>query len=167
VTGEGLRIELLENELGTFFDSGNANPTVGAKDVLKSLAEELGKLPNHVVMEGHTDAKPFAVSRAYTNWELSADRANAARRLMVEQGLREEQLTQVRGFAATRPRKPDPLDPSNRRITVIVQYLTTDKNAAGADAQADTRSQEAKATEAKSDKSEEEAKGHGGGAGGH
>jgi chemotaxis protein MotB len=167
VTGEGLRIELLENELGTFFDSGNANPTVGAKDVLKSLAEELGKLPNHVVMEGHTDAKPFAVSRAYTNWELSADRANAARRLMVEQGLREEQLTQVRGFAATRPRKPDPLDPSNRRITVIVQYLTTDKNAAGADAQADTRSQEAKATEAKSDKSEEEAKGHGGGTGGH
>ena len=75
-------------------------------------------------MEGHTDSKPYSAASTYTNWELSSDRANAARRLMLLHGIRTDQVTQVRGFADQRLRKKEnPLDPSNRRISLIVQYL--------------------------------------------
>ena len=91
------------------------------------LAGELGKLPNKVSIEGHTDSKPYAGVRDYGNWELSADRANAARRLMQEEGLGQDQVSQIRGFADQSLRKKDnPLDPSNRRITLIVQYIVKD-----------------------------------------
>src|SRR5262249_53587274 len=84
----------------------------------------LAKLPNNVSIEGHTDAKPFAGTGSYGNWELSTDRANAARRIMQENGLGEKQVTQVRGFADQMLRTPDkPLDPSNRRVSVIVHYV--------------------------------------------
>ena len=77
-------------------------------------------------MEGHTDAKPYATMSNYGNWELSADRANAARRLIQQNGVRQDQVTQVRGYADQKLRKPDaPLDPSNRRISLIVHYLDT------------------------------------------
>jgi chemotaxis protein MotB len=124
VTAEGLRIELLETENGTFFPSGNADPTDKGKEILILLAQELSKLPNNLSVEGHTDAKPYATKGIYTNWELSADRANAARRLLHASGIRPGQVTQVRGFADQRLRKPkDPEDPSNRRISIIVQYI--------------------------------------------
>jgi chemotaxis protein MotB len=124
VTTEGLRIELLESDVGTFFESGNSHPSVRGKELLQTLAQELGKLPNKVSIEGHTDSKPFADGVAYGNWELSADRANAARRLMQENGLAADQVSQVRGFADQNLRKPEaPLDSSNRRISLIVQYL--------------------------------------------
>jgi chemotaxis protein MotB len=124
VTGEGLRIELLETEKGMFFESGSSAPSEFGKDLLARLAAELGKLPNKIFMEGHTDAKPFADSRGYSNWELSADRANSARRIMQSSGIRGDQITQVRGYADQRLRNPkDPNDASNRRISVIVQYL--------------------------------------------
>jgi len=88
------------------------------------LAEELSKLPNKISIEGHTDSNPYSPSTSYGNWELSTDRANAARRLMQANGIRSDQVTQVRGFADQRLRKPEaPLDPSNRRISLIVQYL--------------------------------------------
>jgi chemotaxis protein MotB len=124
VTNEGLRIELTESAAGTFFDSGSTTISADGKDILKALAEELGKLPNHIAMEGHTDSKPYPPGATYTNWELSADRANAARRLVQADGIRADQITQVRGFADQRLRKPeDPQDPSNRRISLIVEYL--------------------------------------------
>jgi chemotaxis protein MotB len=124
VTNEGLRIELTESAAGTFFDSGSARMSADGSDLLKMLALELGKLPNHLAMEGHTDSKQYPAGAPYGNWELSADRANAARRMMQGNGIREDQVTQVRGFADQRLRKPDaPLDPSNRRISLIVQYL--------------------------------------------
>jgi chemotaxis protein MotB len=82
ITPEGLRIELLESETGTFFQIGNSAPSDNGKALLSLLAQELGKLPNHVSIEGHTDSKPYAGRREYGNWELSTDRANAARRLM-------------------------------------------------------------------------------------
>ena len=124
VTAEGLRIELMETEKGTFFASGVAQPSDDGKQILAMLAKELGKLPNTVSIEGHTDARPYAASGNYSNWELSADRANAARRVMQENGLGTRQITQVRGYADQRLRKPkDPEDPSNRRISVVVQYL--------------------------------------------
>ena len=125
ITGEGLRVELLETANGVFFESGSPRPSSSCVDVLTRLAEELAKLPNRVVMEGHTDSKPMGESDVYTNWELSADRANAARRVMVSAGLRPEQIDQVRGFAAQQPfKKDDPTHPSNRRITILVQYQT-------------------------------------------
>jgi chemotaxis protein MotB len=124
VTAEGLRIELLEAEKGTFFASGVAVPNDDGKQILAMLAQELGKLPNTISIEGHTDAKPFSSGTNYGNWELSADRANAARRVMQEAGLRPHQVTQVRGYADQKLRKPDaPEDPSNRRITLIIHYL--------------------------------------------
>jgi chemotaxis protein MotB len=123
VTTEGLRIELLESEKGTFFPSGIAEPTEQGKEILILLAGELSKLPNSLSVEGHTDARPFSAKGMYSNWELSSDRANAARRLMQANGIRAGQISQVRGFADQRLRKPkDPEDASNRRISVIVQH---------------------------------------------
>ena len=124
VTAEGLRIELSESASGTFFDTGSAKLNGDGSEMLITLAQELGQLPNKLSIEGHTDSKPYAPSAAYGNWELSSDRANAARRVMQANGVRADQVTQVRGFADQRLRKPDdPLDPSNRRISLIVQYV--------------------------------------------
>jgi chemotaxis protein MotB len=127
VTAEGLRIELLESEKGTFFDSGSSALNKSGQEMLVLLAEELGQVPNYISIEGHTDAKPFAERTNYSNWELSSDRANAARRLMQQSGVRADQVSQVRGFADQRLRDPkDPLEASNRRISIIVQYLSRD-----------------------------------------
>jgi len=127
VTAEGLRIELLESDKGTFFDSGSSTLNDSGKEMLTLIAAELGKVPNRLSVEGHTDAKPFAGKSSYSNWELSADRANAARRLMQQVGLREDQVSQVRGFADQHLRNAkDPMDPSNRRVSIIVQYINTD-----------------------------------------
>ena len=124
VTGEGLRIEMSENESGVFFDSGSSNPSAAGVEFIQLLANELGKMPNQLVIEGHTDAKPFK-DPSYTNWELSADRANAARRLMDSRGLRADQIQQVRGFADRQLRNPGkPEDASNRRISIIVKYAS-------------------------------------------
>jgi chemotaxis protein MotB len=117
----------MESENGTFFELGSPQPTPALKDLLKVLSGELGTLPNKISIEGHTDSKPYSISRAYDNWDLSSERANAARRIMQEQGIRPDQVSQVRGFADQRPRLPQtPDDPSNRRISVIVQYLVKD-----------------------------------------
>ena len=130
VTAEGLRIELMEAESGTFFESGNPVPTSGGREFLVALAHELGKLPNKISIEGHTDAKPFAKAGNYGNWELSADRANAARRLMQENGVNLDQVIEIRGYADQQLRKREaPEDPSNRRISLIVQYLPKGKDA--------------------------------------
>jgi chemotaxis protein MotB len=126
VTSEGLRIELMESASGTFFDSGRPQLNPDGSAMITQLAEELGKLPNKLSIEGHTDAKPYASAGPYGNWELSTDRANAARRLMQANGVSADQVTQVRGFADQRLRnEKDPLDPANRRVTVIVHYLPT------------------------------------------
>jgi chemotaxis protein MotB len=124
VTGEGLRIEMLENETGIFFDSGSAQPTEKCRALLALLATQLGSLPNKLLIEGHTDSRPFNNGEGYTNWELSTDRANAARRLMLTDGIRRDQVAQVRGFADQNLLIPkDPANASNRRVSVIVQYV--------------------------------------------
>jgi chemotaxis protein MotB len=123
VTGEGLRIEMLESEKGRFFENGEPLPTETGKALLVLLAHEVDKMPNALLIEGHTDSTPYDSPR-YSNWELSADRANAARRIMQENGVRGDQIAQVRGFADQQLRLPaKPADPSNRRISIIVQYL--------------------------------------------
>jgi chemotaxis protein MotB len=154
VTSDGLRIELLETEAGMFFESGRAQPTETGSELLARLAAELGKLPNHLLIEGHTDAKPFSRDGAYSNWELSTDRANAARKLMVGNGVTGQQIAQVRGFAERQLRHTDePEAASNRRVSVIVQYLTATPEEAAkaveearqeAQAEAEARRNEAK-----------------------
>ena len=129
ITSEGLRIELLESATSTFFDSGNPAPNHDGQDILIALSKELGTIPNKIAGEGHTDSKPYLGKGNYSNWELSVDRANAARRIMQQNGIREDQIMQVRGFADQHLRKPgDPLDPSNRRVSLIVQYLNKAKD---------------------------------------
>lgn len=127
ITPEGLRIELLEDKNGTFYQSGSAQLSANGQELLALLAGELKTLPNSLLIEGHTDATQYSTDASYSNWELSADRANSARRLMQQDGVRADQVTQVRGYADQFLRvKNNPYDPSNRRISILV------KNADGA-----------------------------------
>jgi chemotaxis protein MotB len=122
VTSEGLRIELIEDKNGTFYQSGSARLSDKGQDLLALLAGELGTLPNHLLIEGHTDATQYSSDASYTNWELSADRANSARRLLQQDGVHSDQVTQVRGYADQLLRvKNNPFDPSNRRISILVK----------------------------------------------
>jgi chemotaxis protein MotB len=123
ITPEGLRIELIEDKKGTFFESGSAQLSQTGQELLGMLAGQLKPLPNKLFLEGHTDAKPYSADNAYTNWELSADRANSARRLLQADGVGKNQISQVRGYADQLLRvKNDPMDPSNRRVSLIVQW---------------------------------------------
>jgi chemotaxis protein MotB len=123
VTGDGLRVELLENEKGIFFQSSSAALSKLGEELIIRLAQELAKLPNQLIIEGHTDAKPFGGQAEYTNWELSTDRANSGRRLIETHGTRPGQIVQVRGFADQNLRDPaHPDEASNRRVSVIVRY---------------------------------------------
>lgn len=122
VTPEGLRIELIEDKNGTFYQSGSARLSNSGQELLGLLAGELKTLPNSLLIEGHTDASRYSDDATYSNWELSADRANAARRLLQQDGVRGDQVTQVRGYADQLLRvKSNPYDPSNRRISILVK----------------------------------------------
>ena len=124
ITQEGLRIEMLEDKNGTFYQSGSAQLSPNGQELLAVLAGELKTLPNKLLIEGHTDAAQYSTNANYSNWELSADRANAARRLLQQDGVGPDQVTQVRGFADELLRvKSNPYDPSNRRITILVKNL--------------------------------------------
>jgi chemotaxis protein MotB len=123
VTPEGLRIELLESEVRTFFESGSAQPSDSGKHMLGMLAGELGAMQNKLLLEGHTDARPFATGSGYSNWELSSDRANAARKLMQASGIKLDQVAEVRGYADQHLRNTqDPDNASNRRVSIVVKY---------------------------------------------
>ena len=121
-TDEGLRIQIQDKAAQVLFDSGSASLKSYTLSILKEIAKELGKLPNRVVIGGHTDAAQFS-SNGRTNWELSSERANAARRVMESAagGLRSGQVRRVTGYADTIPLEgKDPKDPQNRRISIIV-----------------------------------------------
>jgi chemotaxis protein MotB len=125
VTDEGLRIEMREAPDDGFFDSGSAQVKPSTVAMLEVIASQLGELPNRVAVEGHTDSRPYSAEShqaGYSNWELSADRANSARRILESAGLQTRQIEAVRGFADTRLRKADqPMDPGNRRISIVVR----------------------------------------------
>jgi chemotaxis protein MotB len=121
VTKEGLRIDLVEESEGLFFDIGKAQLKAETVRLLKVIATHLAAMPNMVAVEGYTDARPY-VRSGYSNWDLSTDRANSARKVLEENGLRKNQIAQVRGFADRNLRVPDkPLDFSNRRVSILLQ----------------------------------------------
>lgn len=126
VTGEGLKIDLIEEKGGTFFESGSPKLSANGVALLNLLSTQLKLLPNRLLIEGHTDAQPYSNDTGYTNWELSSDRANSARRLLQAGGVGPNQISQVRGYADQELRVPaNPLDPANRRVSLIVQWMDT------------------------------------------
>ena len=126
ITAEGLRIDLLEKERGLFFTEGSPAPTEAGQRLLKLLAGEISRLPNPIVIEGHTDARPYrgaTPSEGYGNWELAVERANAARRLLHSFGVPAGQVAEVCGFADRRLLdSKHPSDARNRRISVVVRF---------------------------------------------
>jgi chemotaxis protein MotB len=119
-TEEGVRIELMEDEKGTFFERGAKRLTGIGERVVRAIGATLGKKDHPVVIEGHTDSLAYAGGE-YSNWDLSTDRANAARKLLTASGLPAQQVKGVRGYAAERPRFRDrPEDPRNRRVSILL-----------------------------------------------
>ncbi len=126
-TDEGLRIQVQDKAAQVLFDSGSSKVKPYTLSILKEIAQELGKLPNHVVIGGHTDSQRYA-SQAYTNWELSSERANAARRVLESSGLRVDQVRRTTGYSDTIPLEGhDPKDSQNRRISIVVLSSATEQ----------------------------------------
>lgn len=127
MTDEGLRIELIEDSTAMFFESGSAVPSSRGRLLLELIGRELAADPNQVTIEGHTDARPFAAGGSgYGNWELSVDRANAARRIVGAAGVEAGRFDEIRGHADRKLRYPDaPYDPRNRRVSILVQLDRT------------------------------------------
>ncbi|MBI5323803.1 MAG: OmpA family protein [Ignavibacteriae bacterium] len=125
MTKEGLRIELIESSESMFFELGSSNVKPKARELLVKLGQEIGKLPNQVDIEGHTDSRKYAGKAVYSNWELSSDRANASRRVLESNGFWEGQVDKVTGFADRRLRNnSNPFDISNRRVSILVKQMS-------------------------------------------
>lgn len=127
MTPEGLRIQIVDQEGKPMFESGSARPLPPAEKLLGVVAKAVIGLPNKISVRGHTDSKQYGNDRGYTNWELSADRANASRRVMLAQNLPVERIENVQGKADREPLdKNNPEAPKNRRISIILlkQSLT-------------------------------------------
>jgi chemotaxis protein MotB len=132
VTGEGLRIQLMEAADSTFFDVGGASMSPAGVEAVRTVAQAIAPLVFDVVLEGHTDARPYADRKGYGNWELSSDRANAARRLLEENGVDPRRIKAVRGFADQRLRFPDePLSDRNRRVSILMLDRSAEGGASG------------------------------------
>ena len=123
MTTEGLRIEMLDdNTQDAFFEVGSSNVRPQLFDILKVITENVKKLPNKIAIEGHTDSRPYGSTLNYSNWQLSSDRANAARQAMESEGLPPTQLEALHAYGSARLRYPDkPLDPRNRRIAIVIR----------------------------------------------
>jgi len=128
MTSEGLRIILNESENSpAFFEPGSSKLLQKSAIILVTIAKELGQLNNHLVVEGHTDAA-YTSQTGYSNWELSADRANSARQLMDVSGLYQGQVREVRGYSDKFPMiVENPNDPRNRRVSILVLYEAREK----------------------------------------
>lgn len=121
ITPEGLRIQIVDKQNRPMFDTGSATLKPYTVAILHELAGFIDQAPNKVSISGHTDDAPYNGSDHYSNWELSADRANAARRQLLDGGLEDGKIARVVGLAASVPfDKADPSDPINRRISIIM-----------------------------------------------
>jgi chemotaxis protein MotB len=121
ITPEGLRIQIVDKQNRPMFDTGSATLEPYTVAILHELAGFIDQAPNKISISGHTDDAPYSSNHSYSNWELSADRANAARRALLDGGLAEEKIARVVGLAASVPfDKTNPSDPINRRISIIL-----------------------------------------------
>lgn len=125
VVKEGLRIELIDSANDVFFEIGTAELKPEARRILLKIGAEISKLKNKIIIEGHTDSRQYRNDgTGYTNFELSADRANSAKRALVAGGVSEKQIDEIRGYADTRLRDPkDPYSYVNRRISITLKYI--------------------------------------------
>jgi chemotaxis protein MotB len=120
-TPEGLRIQIVDQDQVSMFALGSAVPNPQTRKLLAEVARVVAKLPNRIAVSGHTDATPYSASSTYTNWELSTDRAQASRRMLVEDGLPSERIQRVMGKADREPLiANDPTSPRNRRISIVL-----------------------------------------------
>ena len=135
VTPDGLQIQIIDDQKRPMFDSGSAAVKPYMRDILREIGIVLADVENKVSMDGHTDRTPYGnAARGYSNWELSADRANAARRELVLAGMPEEKLVRVVGMASSLLLEPDnPFSPSNRRISILVMTKDAEERMLGAD----------------------------------
>lgn len=125
-TKDGLKIELVENKYNLFFSIGSAEIRPKGKEIIALLAKEIGKLPNSVEIDGHTDSRKYSTSQNYGNWELSTDRANSTRKYMESKGLWKGQINLVAGYADKQlANKENPFAKENRRVTIYIKYLKT------------------------------------------
>lgn len=121
ITQDGLRIQIMDAENRPMFDLGSARLQPYFEDILLAMVDTIKAVPNKISISGHTDAKPFAGTGDFGNWELSANRANAARRVLVAGGYEEEQVARVVGYASSALfDRENPLNPVNRRIDITV-----------------------------------------------
>jgi len=129
ITSEGLRIQIVDRENRPMFDLGGTRLKPYTREILRELTETINQVPNHVSITGHTDATPFSRERQdYTNWELSADRANSARREMTQAKMPEKKFGRVVGLAdSVMFDKEDPYNPVNRRISIVVLNKATER----------------------------------------
>jgi chemotaxis protein MotB len=131
ITTEGLRIQIVDEKNRPMFRSGSAQLESYTKDILHEIGKMLNQVPNKVSLSGHTDAQPYSVGdKGYGNWELSADRANASRRELIVGGMSDEKIVRVVGLSsAVLFDKIDPLNPINRRISIIVMNKKAEESA--------------------------------------
>lgn len=129
ITQEGLRIQIIDQDKRPMFNIASAKMESYAAQIIDLLAPTINELPNRISISGHTDARPFPGSgQGYSNWELSSDRANAARKELIHGGLKEEKVVRVIGLSSSVPlNKNDPFDPINRRISIIVMNKQTEE----------------------------------------
>lgn len=129
ITMEGLRVQILDEENRPMFNIGSNQMEGYAVEIMQKIAPIINQLPNHISIIGHTDARPYAGgNRGYSNWELSADRANSARRALVTSGVQENKFMRIVGLADSIPLdRANPLNPINRRISIIVMNLATER----------------------------------------
>ena len=121
VSEDGLMVQIIDREGRPLFNSGQARLQPYAREILWTIGRIFGNVPNRVSIYGHTDAAPFTAREDYSNWELSSDRANAARRALVNGGLREEQFAQIIGMGDSAPLdEENPESANNRRIVIMV-----------------------------------------------
>ncbi|MFM9914862.1 MAG: OmpA family protein, partial [Rhizobacter sp.] len=122
ITTEGLRIQIIDEKNRPMFATGRSEVQSYTRDILREIGKVLNDGPNRISLSGHTDATPYSGGeRGYSNWELSADRANASRRELIAGGLPDVRVLRVQGLSSSRPMdNTDPLSPTNRRISIIV-----------------------------------------------
>ena len=133
ITPDGLQIQIVDDQRRPMFDSGSAVVKPYMRDILTEIGRALLDVDNKISLDGHTDSLAYGnAARGYSNWELSADRANASRRELIAAGMPEAKLARVVGMASSLPLEPDnPLAPSNRRISILVMTKEAEERLLG------------------------------------